>query len=134
MNSVTRWKIVVSLIAIFVAGAITGTLLTLSIVKREAARLNNPTGWVESTLRRWNARLHLSSEQEEKLRPILQETSMELRRLRAVDFQQAEVALARVNGRIDQELDPRQRVIFQKMREARIRRLRERLNLQELKH
>lgn len=131
MNQVARWKIGVSLAAIFLAGAMTGGLLTISVVKREAARTGKPALWVETTLRRWNWRLHLSAEQEKKLRPVLQETAQELRWLHATDLQQTETLLGRVHGRIDQELDAKQRVIFQKMLEARIRRVRERLNLQE---
>ena len=129
MNSIARWKIVVSLAVIFLAGSITGALFTIAIAKHEVRRQSDPTQWFQLTMQRWKTRLHLTSAQEEKLKPIVQETVEELRTLRASDLRQTDEILARARTRIEPELTPEQRVRLQKMQEARKRRLQAWLNI-----
>jgi hypothetical protein len=129
MNSIARWKIVVSLVVIFLAGSITGALFTIAIAKHEVRRQSDPTQWFQLTMQRWKTRLRLTPAQEEKLKPIVQETVEELRTLRASDLRQTDEILARSRTRIEPELTPEQRVRLQKMQEARKRRLQEWLNI-----
>jgi hypothetical protein len=129
MNSIARWKIVVSLVVIFLAGSITGALFTIAIAKHEVRRQSDPTQWFQLTMQRWKTRLRLTPAQEEKLKPIVQETVEELRTLRASDLRQTDEILARARTRIEPELTPEQRVRLQKMQEARKRRLQEWLNI-----
>ena len=129
MNSIARWKIVVSLAVIFLAGSITGALFTVAIAKHEIRRQSDPSQWFQLTMQRWKTRLRLTSAQEEKLKPIVQETVEELRTLRTSDLRQTDEILARARTRIEPELTPEQRVRLQKMQEARKRRLQEWLNI-----
>lgn len=129
MNTIARWKIVVSLAVIFLAGSITGALFTIAIAKHEVRRQSDPTQWFQLTMQRWKTRLRLTPAQEEKLKPIVHETVDELRTLRASDLRQTDEILARAKTRIDPELTPEQRVRLQKMQEARKRRLQEWLNI-----
>jgi hypothetical protein len=129
MNSIARWKIVVSLVVIFLAGSITGALFTIAIAKHEVRRQSDPTQWFQLTMQRWKTRLRLTPAQEEKLKPIVQETVEELRTLRASDLRQTDEILARARTRIEPELTPEQRIRLQKMQEARKRRLQEWLNI-----
>jgi hypothetical protein len=129
MNQIARWKIVLSLVAIFLAGSVTGALFTVGIVKHEVRRQSDPNQWSQLTMQRWKTRLHLTAAQEEKLKPIVEATVNELRALRTNDLRQTDEILARAQTRIDPELTPEQRVRLQKMREARKRRLREWLNI-----
>ena len=129
MNSIARWKIILSLVAIFFAGSVTGALFTISITKHEVRRQSDPTQWFQLTMQRWKTRLHLTSAQEEKLKPIVEATVNELRTLRASDLRQTDEILARAQARIDPELTPEQRARLQKMRDARKRRLQEWLNI-----
>jgi Spy/CpxP family protein refolding chaperone len=129
MNPIARWKIVLSLVAIFFAGSVTGALFTISIAKYEVRRQSDPTQWFQLTMKRWKTRLHLTSAQEEKLKPIVEATVNELRTLRASDLRQTDEILARAQARIDPELTPEQRARLQKMRDARKRRLHEWLNI-----
>ncbi len=129
MNSIARWKIVVSLVVIFLAGSITGALFTIAIAKHEVRRQSDPTQWFQLTMQRWKTRLRLTPAQEEKLKPIVQETVEELRTLRASDLRQTDKILARARTRIEPELTPEQRVRLQKMQDARKRRLQEWLNI-----
>lgn len=129
MNSIARWKIVVSLAVIFLAGSMTGALFTIALAKHEVRRQSDPTQWFQLTMQRWKTRLRLTPAQEEKLKPIVQETVEELRTLRASDLRQTDEILARAKARIDPELTPEQRSRLQKMQEARKRRLQEWLNI-----
>lgn len=129
MNSIARWKIILSLAAIFFAGSITGALFTISIAKHEVRRQSDPTQWFQLTMKRWKTRLHLTPAQEEKLKPIVEATVTELRTLRASDLRQTDEILARAQARIDPELTPEQRARLQKMRDARKRRLQEWFNI-----
>ena len=129
MNPIARWKIVLSLVAIFLAGSITGALFTISIAKHEVRRQSDPTQWFQLTMNRWKSRLHLTAAQEEKLKPIVEATVNELRDLRGSDLRQVDEILARAQARIDPELTPEQRARLQKMRDARKQRLQEWFNI-----
>jgi hypothetical protein len=131
MNSIARWKIVLSLIAIFLAGSVTGGLLTIAIVKHEVRRQSDPNQWVQLTMQRWKSRLRLTPAQEEKLKPIVETTVNELRTLRTSDLRQSDEIFSRAQARIDPELTPDQRERLKKMRDARKRRLQEWLNIPE---
>jgi len=129
MNSIARWKIVLSLVAIFLAGSVTGGLLTIAIVKHEVRRQSDPNQWVQLTMQRWRSRLRLTPAQEEKLKPIVETTVNELRTLRTSDLRQSDEIFARAQARIDPELTADQRERLKGMRDARKRRLHEWLNL-----
>jgi hypothetical protein len=49
MNGICRWKIILSLAAIFVAGSVTGALFTVAIAKHEVRRQSDPTQWFQLT-------------------------------------------------------------------------------------
>jgi Spy/CpxP family protein refolding chaperone len=129
MNQIARWKVVLSLAAIFLAGSVTGALFTIAIAKHEVRRQSDPTQWFQVTMQRWKTRLHLTAAQEEKLKPIVEATVSELRTLRTNDLRQTDEILARAQTRIDPELTADQRQRLQKMRDARKRRLQEWLNI-----
>jgi hypothetical protein len=131
MNRIARWKIVLSLAAIFLAGSITGGLFTIAIAKHEVRRQSDPTQWFQLTMQRWKKRLHLTAAQEERLKPTVEATVNELRTLRTNDVRQTDEILTRAQARIDPELTAEQRQRLQKMREARKRRLQEWLNIPE---
>lgn len=129
MNQLARWKVILPLVAIFLAGALIGALLTVAIVKHEVRRQSDPNQWVQLTMHRWKARLRLTPAQEGKLQPIVEATVNELRTLRENDLRATDEILGRAQARIDPELTPLQRTRLQKMRDARKRRLQEWLNI-----
>ena len=100
MNAVKRWKVVLTLIAIFVAGGVTGGFLTIRAMKYEMGRRSEtPPG--TALMDRWRARLHLTPEQDEKLSPIMQQADNELRNLRALDLPEIEGILDRAQERMN---------------------------------
>src|SRR5438034_10455051 len=90
MNAVDRWKVVLTLIAIFVAGGVTGGFLTIRAMKYEMPRRSETPPGTAFAIDRWRARLHLTPDQDEKLRPIMQQADNELRNLRTLDLRRSE--------------------------------------------
>jgi hypothetical protein len=85
MNAVTRWKVVLALIAIFVAVATTGGFLTSRAVKDAMHRVEQPHQL--SILRMDRLRdLRLKPEQADKVRSILRQMDTELSNLRGIDL------------------------------------------------
>ena len=120
-----------TLIAIFVAGAVTGGFLTIRAMKYEMARRSETPWGTAFTTDRWRARLHLTPDQDEKLRPIMQQADNELRNLRAVDLREIEGILDRAQERTNPVLTPDQRQRLQQMLEDRKRRLKQSFNVPE---
>jgi len=101
MNAVKRWKVVLTLIAIFVAGGVTGGFLTIRAMKYEMGRRSETPPGTAFAMDRWRARLHLTPEQDEKLSPIMQQADNELRNLRALDLREIEGILDRAQERMN---------------------------------
>ena len=123
-----NWKIVLSLAAVFVAGAVSGAVLTLRIVQKAERQMGGPL-WVGTTLQRYQAKLQLTPEQIERLRPAIEQTGREFRDLRR-DTLQGVVGIARqMDERVSPELTPEQKLIHDRMKHKALARLRERLNV-----
>jgi len=102
MNAIDRWKIVLTLIAIFVAGAVTGGFFTIRSVKYETPRRSEVPPETPFAVDHWlGARLHLTSDQDQKLRPIIEQADNELRNLRALDLRETEGILNRAQDRMN---------------------------------
>jgi len=131
MNATDRWKIVLTLIAIFVAGAVTGGFLTIRAMKYEMPRrIEVPPGTLFS-LDRSIAHLHLTPDHDQKLRPIIEQADNELRNLRALDLREIEGILDRVQDRMNAVLTPDQQERLQQMLEERKQRLEQWFNVPE---
>ncbi len=79
MGGVKRsWKVIPALVAIFLAGGISGFLLAAVVVKQSAQRMARPEFWQARTMERMERRLDLTDEQKEQVRPILESTSVRI--------------------------------------------------------
>ena len=119
MNAVDRWKIVLTLIAIFVAGAVTGGLLTIRATKYEMPRRSELPPGMPFAMDRWRARLRLTPEQDLKLRPIAQQANNELRNLYALNLRERDGILDRAQDRMNPSLRPDQQQRLRQMVEER---------------
>jgi hypothetical protein len=72
-----HWKVILSIIAIFIAGIVTGSVLTLRVVKTVANNNLNPDRYPMGLLENYQRRLKLTPEQMEKMRPVIEETRKE---------------------------------------------------------
>jgi len=131
MNATDRWKIVLTLIAIFVAGAVTGGFLTIHAMKYETPRRIEVPPGTPFSVDRWLAHLHLTPDQDQKLRPIIEQVDNELRNLRALDLREIEGILDRAQDRMNAVLTPDQRERLRQMLEERKQRPEQWFNVPE---
>jgi hypothetical protein len=124
MNAPGRWKIVFALIAIFVAGAMTGGLTAIRLARlpkyetpRQVTRENDFRHWFTPVMDRWRENLRLKPEQEEKARPILQQAADDLSNLRSLDLRETDGILSRAQDRLKPILESDQHERFQQLRE-----------------
>lgn len=109
------WKVVLAFIVVFVAGATFGGVLTLSLGRLMAARLQpRPQAFGAQLMMQWmrSGQLDLTPEQREKVRPIVASTTEELRRLHREDAHNAQLLIERMQDQIGAILTPEQRNRF----------------------
>ena len=101
-----------TLIAIFVAGGVTGGLLTIRAGKYQMLRRSELRSGTSFSVDRWLANLRLTPEQDLKLRPIAQQADNELRNLYALNLREIDGILDRAEDRINPilQLDQQQRL------------------------
>src|SRR5438552_12971496 len=80
---------------------------------------------------RWLEHLHLTPDQDQKLRPIIEQADNELRNLRALDLREIEGILDRAQDRMNPVLTPDQRERLRQMLEERKQRLEQWFNVPE---
>jgi Spy/CpxP family protein refolding chaperone len=125
MNLASRWKIAFLVLASFVAGAVTGAFLIMGSAKDEMRREHDPLRWFSNTPDRWRTEMKLTPDQDQKIRPILQEIDNELTNRRATDLRETEGILSRGEDRIAAILTPEQRPQLHQTFEQRRQRLRD---------
>jgi hypothetical protein len=116
MNAVDRWKIVLTLIAIFVAGALTGGLLTIRAAKYEMPRRSELPPGTPFAVDRWRARLQADNE---------------LRNLYALNLRERDGILDRGQDRMNPILRPDQQQRLRQMVEERKQHLEQWFNVPE---
>jgi len=125
MNPASRWKVAFLVLASFVAGAVTGAFLVMGSAKDEMRRQRDPLRWFSSTPERWRTEMNLTPDQDQKIRPILQQIDDELTNRRGVDLRETEGILSRGEDRIAGILTPDQRPRLHQTFEQRRQRLRD---------
>jgi hypothetical protein len=124
MNAVDRWKVVLTLIAIFVAGGVTGGFLTSRTIKDAIRRSEEPRKSFTLTTDRLQGDLRLKPEQAEKIDPILRQVNTEFSNLLSLDLREREGILSRGQDRMNPILEPDQRARLQQIIEQEKRRVR----------
>jgi Spy/CpxP family protein refolding chaperone len=125
MNGPSRWKIAFLVLASFVAGAVTGAFFIMGSAKDEMRRQRDPLRWFTNTPERWRSEMKLTPDQDQKIRPILQQIDDELTNRRAVDLRETEGILSRGEDRIAAILTPDQRPQLHETFEQRRQRIRD---------
>jgi Spy/CpxP family protein refolding chaperone len=131
MNSASRWKVAFLVLASFVAGAVTGAFLLMGSAKDEMRRERDPLRWFTNTPDRWRTDMKLTADQEQKIRPILQEIDDELTNRRAVSLRETEGILSRGEDRIATILKPEQRPQLHQTFEQRRQRIRDWMGVED---
>ncbi|MFY3742973.1 hypothetical protein ACOQFB_03630 [Anaeromyxobacter sp. Red801] len=121
-----RWQVVLVLALVFVAGGVTGAVLSRAVVQRAVARLlEGPPEQVRTRaiLFRLSRELDLSREQRDALRAVLERHQGELAAIRRTVYPQLEAARRRQWAEMRGVLDERQRPAFDRTVEELERRL-----------
>lgn len=113
----TRWKAIVSIIAVFLLGALAGAIVAQRIYQQriEGIIRGEPRTTKEFIVRRLNRELHLDAAQLEQLKAIVQETHTEMRNVRKRFRPQLEEILARSQDKIRAILRPDQLERYEKI-------------------
>jgi Spy/CpxP family protein refolding chaperone len=117
LNVASTLKIILVVGGIFVAGAVTGGVVSLRVAdhlvrqKRVIERIG-PTE-IGSRLAE---QLRLTPTQKEKIRPIITRTSEELRKLRREAFARTAALITQMDADLSEELTPEQRVLLKDVR------------------
>lgn len=132
------WKVIFAFVGVFIAGAVFGGLFTFRIGDHLLQKQGRPMGGrgalapgqqpmqrpllggsqpvqPAQLLRRYAERLELTTEQKERIRPLVQRAAMDIRRQQQNHFRESGVILQRLQRDIADELTPEQRSTLRKM-------------------
>lgn len=109
------WKLVLLLTGIFLAGAVAGGFVTLEVGKSMFRKRLAPDNWGPARLKMLEKHLELTSEQIERLKPIVRRDVEDLNRLRQQSFQQTRRILERMEKDIAAVLTPEQKQKFERL-------------------
>jgi Spy/CpxP family protein refolding chaperone len=108
------WKVMLAFAGVFLCGAVFGGFLSLRLARAQVAGEGfNPkppvNQFVPMLLRRYEARLELTQEQLEKIRPIVKATEEELRLMHRENFSRSMAVADAMNAKISDLLTQEQR-------------------------
>lgn len=109
------WKLVLLLGGIFLSGAIVGGFVSVAVAKTMLRQHLAPEMWGPARLKMLEKRLDLTTEQLERLRPIVRRDVEDLNRLRQQGFTETRRIIERMERDISAVLTPEQREKFEKI-------------------
>ena len=117
MSPLRHWKIMVCLAAIFVAGLVSGSLITLRMAKRAAGRNLNADSWAATAMQAYRKKLKLTPEQITKLQPAMDQAAQEIKTVGGNARREIFSVVIQMNERVNQELTPEQHKLFEEMKQ-----------------
>ena len=110
------WKLFLLILGIFLAGTVTGYFVYPQLAAMHGRpRHASPEQWGPARLKRLSERLNLTSEQEEKLRPIMMRDMAELGRIRTGCMTETKKIFEQMEHDIAELLTQEQRGKFEQM-------------------
>jgi hypothetical protein len=119
------WKIILSFVAIFIAGAVCGTVVTLGVVKKIVTQHQRFDRWPEMMMKRLDSRLALDADQRAKIRLAVEAAAKDLHAEREQTRIEILKTLRGLEGKVGSELRPEQQAQFDSLRKE----FRKRFNL-----
>lgn len=116
MSWLRHWKVMLALLALFLIGGVTGTAVTLKVVKQIVANRTDPERMPGRMLHEYEKRLGLTPEQVEKIRPVLHRAGREMAQLRMEMSARSFQVIRRSNEEISAELTPDQQKLFEELK------------------
>lgn len=115
MNMNSPWKLILLLVGIFLAGAVTGGFVTKYHFRKEFSKRMAPEQFCDSRLGQLTKRLGLTADQQAKLRPIMLRNMEELVQIREKTVTETRRTLDRMDHEISEVLTPDQRVKYEQI-------------------
>lgn len=116
MKALRYWKIVLGLMLVFGAGAISGAIATRQLLAHGLNRALNFEHWKASTMHVLQDKLNLTPAQNEKIEQLVDQRGREVCGVFSSTFHQCGRVLVQLQHQIDHELTPAQREIHEKMK------------------
>lgn len=96
-----RWKIILSFVVVFGAGALVGSLTTKCTVPSPQIKKDKPREeFTEKVMRRYVERLQLTDEQAEQIRPLVAQADREMKNVRTIWFSDTRKAAEKMNQKV----------------------------------
>lgn len=128
MRVLRYWKIVLGLVLVFGAGAVTGSVATHQVIKRGIERALNFERWKAGVMQELQTRLNLTPPQHQKIAALVDQHGREIRGLFSRTFNDCGQVLVQLQREIDRELTPQQREIHDQMKRGLRAELKKRFN------
>ena len=109
------WKVIIVLLGIFIAGAVTGGFVTLRVGRNKILNRPVPEEWAPRHLKRLADRLDLTPVQQEQIRPIVRRNMEQLNHIRNSSMAETKTIVEDMQREISERLTPEQRAKFEQM-------------------
>lgn len=129
MNTLKVWKMVLLLVLVFLAGGVTGSVVTSFLGKRALARAFNFDLWPDGIVRALEERMTLSAGQKTKVQEIGEDLAKKMKNTLNNAIAESGRIIVDAQQQIDQVLTPEQRIIHAQMKEEFRTHLKEGLNV-----
>jgi hypothetical protein len=110
------WKIVLGLLLMFAAGAVSGSVATHHYIKQGIERALNFEVWKAGVMRVLQAKLCLTPGQHQKIESLVDQSGHEIRGSFSRTFNECGHILVQLQQQVDKELTPSQRNIHEQMK------------------
>jgi len=127
MNPLNHWKIILTMLAIFTAGTVTGSMVTVRVIKNVVTQRTAPDYWATGLMREYERRLELTPAQTPKVRAVVERAGSELRRVRTTVGTEIAQVVRAAQEDVARELTPEQLVKFGELRREQRQRFLQRL-------
>ena len=119
MNKLTQGRAILYLAAIFIAGAVAGTLLGYTSGRQKVSRPPRPGEMAEHIRSRLHDRLKLTAEQLAKIQPLIQQACAEMEGIHRESFRRVSDNFKKLNQQIAEHLTPDQKLTLAEMERER---------------
>ncbi len=125
MTLLRHWKMILGLLAIFVAGMGAGGFLAITGVIKIVKHQAKPEVWLDARMEELDRRLKLTPEQKQKIKPVLEDTVDRFHGIVDNGLNEFLQVIEAAHDRLNAELTPEQQQEWEKMRLAAMKRWRD---------
>lgn len=125
MTLLRHWKMILGLLAIFVAGMGAGGFLAITGVIKIVKHQAKPEVWLDARMEELDRRLKLTPEQKQKIKPVLEDTVDRFHGIVDNGLNEFLQVIEAAHDRLNAELTPEQQQEWEKMRLVAMKRWRD---------